>query len=249
MTNYGLQLFSVRDITPKDLDGALAAVAKAGYTSVEFAGFFDHPASEVKAMLERYGLVASGTHTGLDQLAPDKIHDTVAYHLAIGCHDLIVPAFGDQDREESLNKTVEILNYAQPILAEAGITLGFHNHSGEFYTQPYGKVIFDELHARTNVHFELDTFWAWNAGVDPVALMRRLHAEGRLHVIHLKDGHKGVNGQRAIGKSSGLGDAPVEAVRACALELGVHMVVESEGLDPTGIEEVTRCMDFLRTLN
>jgi sugar phosphate isomerase/epimerase len=41
---YGLQLFSVRDITGNDLEGALKAVAELGYSSVEYAGFFGHSA-------------------------------------------------------------------------------------------------------------------------------------------------------------------------------------------------------------
>ena len=48
------------------------------------------------------------------------------------------------------------------------------------------------------------------------------------------------------GKSLGLGVAPVKEVRKAAIELGFPMVVESEGLEPTGLEEVKRCIDFLR---
>ena len=36
---YGIQRYSVRDITKEDLDGALGKVAAMGYKSVEFAGF------------------------------------------------------------------------------------------------------------------------------------------------------------------------------------------------------------------
>ena len=36
---YGLQMYSVRDITKTDLEGAMKAVAEMGYTYVEFAGF------------------------------------------------------------------------------------------------------------------------------------------------------------------------------------------------------------------
>ena len=61
---YGLQMYSVRDITDKDLDGALKKVAEIGYKFVEFAGFFGHSAQEVKDMLDKYGLRVSGTHTG-----------------------------------------------------------------------------------------------------------------------------------------------------------------------------------------
>ena len=41
---YGLQLFSVRDVTERDMEGALCQVAEMGYRSVEFAGFFGHSA-------------------------------------------------------------------------------------------------------------------------------------------------------------------------------------------------------------
>ena len=47
-------------------------------------------------------------------------------------------------------------------------------------------------------------------------------------------------------KALGEGVAPVEAVLTKALELGVQVVVESEGLDPTGIEENARCFNFLK---
>ena len=40
----------------------------------------------------------------------------------------------------------------------------------------------------------------------------------------------------------------VLAVRQKALELGLLMVIESEGQDPTGEEEVGRCISFLASL-
>ena len=46
--------------------------------------------------------------------------------------------------------------------------------------------------------------------------------------------------------SLGQGIAPVAAVRKAAIELGLTMVVESEGLEPTGLEEVRRCIDYLK---
>ena len=70
--NYGLQLFSVRDVAAEDFEGALKAVAEMGYKMIEPAGFFGHPAEEVKAWLDEFGLVVCGTHTGMDDIAPDK---------------------------------------------------------------------------------------------------------------------------------------------------------------------------------
>ena len=37
MREYGIQMYSVRDITEKDMPGALRALAEMGYKNVEFA--------------------------------------------------------------------------------------------------------------------------------------------------------------------------------------------------------------------
>lgn len=252
-TEYGLQLWSLHDITPTNLRGALEEVAKMGYKYVEFAGFFDHTAEEVKAWLDEYGLIASGTHTNMLALEDANIDATIAYHQAIGCKDLIVPG-ADWSTEEKMDANIDLLNRAQKKLAEAGIRLGYHNHSKEFFETPYGKIVENEVIARTNVDLEIDTFWAFNAGKNPVELLEGL--KDRIHVIHLKDGfpaepasrdyvhcHDGVKG-----RSVGSGAAPVQAVREWAIKNNVLMVIESEGLDPTGLEEVKRCITFLRSL-
>ena len=113
----------------------------------------------------------------------------------------------------------------------------------------------DELIARTDIAIQIDTFWLFNAGIDPVPYLEA-HKD-RIRVIHLKDGivSKDTKGSfadaknGAEGKSVGSGDAPVKAVREWAIKNNVLMVIESEGLDPTGPEEVKRCIDFLRTLD
>ncbi|MBO5269404.1 MAG: sugar phosphate isomerase/epimerase [Clostridia bacterium] len=253
MIEYGLQLYSVRDITKDNLRDALRAVAEMGYKYVEFAGFFDNSAEDVKAWLDEYGLIASGTHTKLDALTDDAIEATIAYHKTIGCKNLIVPS-AKWKTEEQMEENIAALNKAQKTLAAAGITLGYHNHSGEFYETPYGKIVEDELLARTDIAIQIDTFWLFNAGIDPVPYLEA-HKD-HISVIHLKDGivSKDTKGSfadarnGAEGKSVGAGDAPVEAVRAWAIANNVLMVIESEGLDPTGPEEVKRCIDFLRSL-
>lgn len=254
MVEYGIQMYSLRDVTGEDLKGSLKMVADMGYKYIEFAGFFGHTAEEVKAWLEEYGLICSGTHTGAGAIAPDKIEETILYHKTIGCKNLIVPGM-DWSTLEKLEENIALLNAAQKKLAENGIALGYHNHSGEFMLTSYDKIIEDEIIARTNVELEIDTFWAFNAGLDPVALCESLG--DRIRVIHLKDGipskpedrdiknvHNGV-----VGKSSGEGEAPIKAVRQWAIDNDVLMVIESEGCDPTGPEEVRRCIEYLRTLD
>ncbi len=235
---YGLQLYSVRDLTEKNLEEALRQVAALGYKFVEFAGFFGHSAEQVKRMLDENGLTVSGTHTGWDELRPEKIEETIAYHKAIGNTNIIIP-WGDYSTREKLEECLAILKDAGARLAKEGIMLGYHNHHFEFESTDYGVRVYDEMLVRTNVEFEIDTYWVWVAGLDPIELLEQL--KGRVRVIHLKDGLKDHSG-----KSLGEGDAPVSAVRKYAIENGLRIVVESEGLDPTGLKEVERCIRYLK---
>lgn len=238
--NYGIQLYSVRDAMEKDMAGTMQKIADLGYKYVEFAGFFGHTAAEVKEMLDKTGLICSGTHSPWTDLRPSKIAETIAYHKAIGNPDYIVPG-ADLSTLEKIEEFCAVMNYAQPILAAEGIKLGYHNHSHEFKVMPWGSTIHGELERRTNVHFEIDTFWAFNAGIDPVQTLDRL--KDRIHVIHLKDGFMG-----GRGIPLGQGEAPVNAVVEYAVAKGLTMVVESETLTPSGLDEATACMEFLKTL-
>lgn len=236
---YGLQLYSVRDFTEQDLESTLKKVAELGYRYVEFAGFFGHSAEEVKAMLDRYGLIVSGTHSGLGDLDAD-FDATVKYHKTLGNTNYIVPGAPTWTAAE-LDETIEKINKYQPMLAAEGIRMAYHNHDGEFRPNADGQIPHEEMERRTNIDFQIDTFWAFVAGKDPVEVITRL--KDRVHVIHLKDGLR--NGK---GYSLGEGEAPVAAVREKAIELGMHMVVESETLQPDGITEVSRCINYLRSL-
>ncbi|MEG0741589.1 MAG: sugar phosphate isomerase/epimerase [Clostridia bacterium] len=237
----GLQLFSVRDITEKDLHGALEQVAALGYDRVEFAGFFGHPAQEVRGWLSELGLRVSGTHTGLEALEQD-FAGVVAYHKAIGCDALIVP-WSDPKTRGELDALCEKLNGYQRRLAENGIALGYHNHAHEFKPLDGGTSIMEALIEKTKLQLELDTYWVYAAGENPLAWMERVHAMNRLPFIHLKDGVE--NGD---GFPLGQGTAPVEAIYRKAEALGVEQIVESETLTPNGMEEARVCINYLRTL-
>lgn len=238
--NYSIQLYSVRDAMKEDMAATLKRIAELGYTAVEFAGFFDKPAVEVKAMLNEYGLAISGTHSPFADLRPSKIMETIAYHKIIGNPDYIVPG-ADLSTLEKLEDFCHVMNFAQPILAAEGIKLGYHNHSHEFKIQPYGSTIHAEIERRTSVHFEIDTFWTFNAELDSLAVLNRLR--DRIHVIHLKDGRRG-----GYGIPLGQGDAPVCEVVRYAEEHKLAMVVESETLNPNGMAEAEACINYLKSL-
>lgn len=236
--DYGIQMYSVRDITAQNMEGALKAVTEMGYRYVEFAGFFGLSAETVKGWLDKYGLTVSGTHTGLRELDED-FEGTVKYHKTIGNTNIIIPGH-DLSSQEKIDDFVEKVNRYQPLLEKEGISLGYHNHSHEFIPNADGSEIHEQLVWRTNLNIEIDTFWYFNAtGKAATGIMDRL--KDRIRVIHVKDGFRG-----GEGKPLGMGEAPLKAVYAKAKENGVLMVVESESLKPDGLTEAKVCIDWLK---
>ena len=237
---YGVQMYSLRDSVAADYEKALQTVAGQGYKMAELFGGMQPDAQTIRQWADAAGLKISGTHTGADALAEDKLEKTVADHHALGCTLLIIPGH-DLSTKEKLDAFIDRMNAVQPRLEQAGITLAYHNHSHEFYQNEDGQIIYDELVRRTSMKLEMDTYWAYNAGKDPVAMMEQLR--DRLVAVHLKDGFVGGEGM-PLGK----GTAPVKAVWQKAKEMNVMMIVESETQRPDGPTETGECMDYLRSL-
>ena len=242
---YGIQLYSIRDLASVDLESALSAVSEMGYSYVEFAGFFSHTADEVSAMLNKYGLKNFGAHVKFFDVTESEMDSFIEFHQKIGTKSLVIPAF--DGTELTLERMISFLNTWKTKFEDAGITLGYHNHSFEMLPTSYGKTIFNELVERTECELEIDIFWAYNAGIDPVALIEKYH--NRIRAIHIKDGIAAKNGEKEIGYSLGLGEVPVYECIRIADKYGILSIVESEGLDPSGKEEVERCMKYLRSID
>ena len=235
--NYSIQLYSVRDI--EDLDELLKKVAELGYKEVEFAGYRGHSGEEIRAMLDKYGLEVSGTHAGLQPLL-DDFDGTVEFNKKIGNKHYIIPGH-DLSSQDKLDSFIANVNELNEKLKEHGITLAFHNHAGEFKNNADGSVVYEQLIYRTNIQLEVDTYWAFVGMKNPIALLERI--KERITFIHLKDGN-------SVGKGTplGMGEAPVKAVYDWAVANGKRIVVESETLTPSGIDEAKICFNYLKTI-
>jgi sugar phosphate isomerase/epimerase len=182
-----LQLYTVRDLTAQDFKGTVREVARMGYPAVEFAGYGNLSASEMAALLKGTGLRAAATHVALSRLDQD-LEGEIDYCLTIGCPYLIVPSLPPELRgAENLGKLADRFNAIGSNCQEHGITFAYHNHNFEF-EQVDGRYLLDRLRDLTNpalVKFELDTYWAAFAGVDPIAYLHNI--AGRVPLIHVKD--------------------------------------------------------------
>ncbi len=236
---YGIQMYSLRDLTVKSLESALEKVAQIGYKNVEFARFFDNSAKDVRKMLEKYDLNASGSHLRLN-IIMENFDEIVAYHKEIGCSDIIMPTHDLSDAAK-LDEFVKNANKYSHLLAKEGLMLHYHNHSHEFKPNEDGTLIFSVLENCTDLLFEIDTYWAYVAKTNPIKLIERL--SDRIKFIHLKDGD-----DSGKGAPLGRGTAPVKEVKEFAEKMGFSMVVESETITPDGPTEAAICFDYLKTI-
>ncbi|MBN2558279.1 MAG: sugar phosphate isomerase/epimerase [Clostridia bacterium] len=187
MAKIGLQLYSIKEIAEKDFFGAIRLAAECGYKGVEFAGFFESSAADVKKILDSEGLKACGSHTSIDLLEND-FENTAEYNLAIGNKYIVIPAiprdmYGSRD---AWLRTAEKLNGLSEKLRERGLMLGYHNHAYEFedIEGEYGYDILAKATSR-DILLEIDTYWVAWPGLDVAEYVRKY--KDRLELIHIKD--------------------------------------------------------------
>ena len=181
----GLQLYSVREQCASDLPGTLAAVSKIGYRAVEFAGYYDRSAKDLRKLLDDHGLVACGTHTPYESVLGDKLKETVEFNRTIGNKFLIVPWMNEaKSKQEWLDRAKLFNEIADKVKAD-GMWVGYHAHQHDF-KQIEGVSAWDLFFGNTKaeVVMQLDTSNCCEGGADPVAVLKIY--PGRARSIHLK---------------------------------------------------------------
>jgi sugar phosphate isomerase/epimerase len=163
-------------------------VAKLGYQGVEFAGYYNRTAKELREMLDADGLKCCGTHIGIETLLGDNLARTVEFNKTIGNRNLIVPGFPEQYRKTAAawRDTAKLFAEISEKVKGEGLRVGYHNHSIEF--QPLdGQVPWDVFFGNTgpDVIMQLDIGHAVHAGADPLAVLKRY--SGRAKSVHVKE--------------------------------------------------------------
>lgn len=198
----GLQLYSVRDILPKDYEGTLKRLSELGYREVEAAGFFGHSSGEVKQAMEHARLRCVSAHYALKDLLP-KVDEIIQFGKDLGLSYVVCssPMLKDPSRvkdpgsraaRESMTLddwhwNAEQFNHIGEKVNTAGMRFAYHNHTPEFRSEN-GVIFYDELLKATDaskVSMELDCGWAVVAGQNPADLLSRYPT--RFSMLHVKD--------------------------------------------------------------
>src|SRR5271156_5147191 len=263
----GLQLYSVRDLMPKDYEGTLQQLGALGYREVEAAGFFGHTPAQVKQAMDHAGLNCVSAHYPLRDLLP-KVDETIQFGKDLGLKYIVCasPWVKDPSRVKDPGSraardamtlddwrwNAEQFNRIGERVNAAGLRFAYHNHTPEFRSEN-GVVFYDELMRLTNpsnVAMELDCGWAAVAGQKPADLLTRYPT--RISMLHVKDFKMGqgvVPLPQPPSTEMGHGVIDYHPIFEAAKKAGIeHIFVEQEEFDMPMMQALKIDADFMRAL-
>ena len=198
----GLALYTVRDAMESDAKTTLQAVADAGYSYLEAAGyndgkFYNMTPGDFKKLLNQLGLKPVSSHQST--VTMENADAMIADVKAAGFKYFVIPVppmglfnFDRETRIMSMTggaaNLAEIVNTLGKKCHAAGLELLYHNHDFEFHKDSDGIVPIDYLLEHCDpkyVNFQMDLYWVTKAGADPVAYFEKY--PGRFKIWHVKD--------------------------------------------------------------
>jgi sugar phosphate isomerase/epimerase len=263
----GLQLYSVRDVLPKDYEGTLHQIAALGYREVEAAGFFGHTPTEVKQAMDRAGLRCVSAHYALKDLLP-KVDETIQFGKDLGLSYIVCssPMLKDPSRvkdpgsraaRESMTLddwrwNADQFNQIGEKVNATGMRFAYHNHTPEFHSEN-GVMFYDELLRLTDpakVAMELDCGWAVVAGQKPAELLSRHPTRfAMLHVKDFKMTPASTPADHPPSTEMGQGNIDYHSIFAAARKAHiVHAFVEQEEFDMPQMEALKIDADYMRAI-
>jgi len=263
----GLQLYSVRDLLPKDYEGTLRQLGALGYREVEAAGFFGHTPSEVKLAMERAGLNCVSAHYPLRDLLP-KVEEVIQFGKDLGLKYIVCasPWLKDPSRVKDAGSraardamtlddwrwNAEQFNRIGERVNAAGIRFAYHNHTAEFRAEK-GAVFYDELLRLTDpakVTMEMDCGWVVVGGKNPIDYLTRYPARfSMLHVKEFKMGGWTPGPETPPSTEMGRGSIDYRPIFEAAKKSPIeHAFVEQEEFDMPPMEALKIDADYMRSL-
>ncbi|MET4141209.1 sugar phosphate isomerase/epimerase [Pedobacter sp. UYP1] len=197
--DVGLQLYSLRELMSKDVQGTLQKVSTAGYTEVELYGFsikdqfWGLKPVELKNILDRNHLKPISGHFNMTPYFKTgeqaELKAAIAAAKILGLKYVTIPWLNPDVRTSAADyrTTAKRLNYIGQLCKNAGLKLAYHNHDFEFikYGNETGMDILLKNTDKKLVNFEMDIYWVIRSGIQPYTLFKA--NPGRFVMWHIKD--------------------------------------------------------------
>jgi len=258
MSGQALQLYTLREFT-KTADAVrttLERVREIGFRAVQVSAVAaleaDLSPDVLGQWLRELGLHCIATHRPWGLLRDETARE-IAFHKALGCDYAAIggiPDGYDKLKPAEYRRFIDESRAVRTQLAAAGIRFGHHNHAFEFDRGDCGAdlspwdVLIDS--GGPDYYLELDVYWAWHAGVDPVGLFSRMN--GRVPVVHIKD--KAVIAGEPKMAPIGEGNLPWESIIAAGNAAGVEWwCVEQDECHRDAFESVAASYRYLKEVH
>ena len=252
--NASVQLIIFGQRGQDDLPGVLGEIADAGYSAFEGGNLFaSHGEEKIRHLLDAHQLCVSRAHFGYGDYAdPIRLKEHITYAKQIGLKNLMCSGVSDSKTSEGYKQSARLFNAVGKQLADEGLTFNYHNHAWEFddLGSLNGMQILDAETDPDLVKYNLDVFWLYYAGVDPISFIEA--HPNRTGYFHFKDGSKSTD---TSGKSQpvfaelGRGKVDLPAAYQAAMNANVQwIVVEQDNTRLSPLESITISRRYLHEL-
>jgi sugar phosphate isomerase/epimerase len=246
----GIQLYTLRDLIAADFKGTLKKIRKAGYNSVEAAGygdrkFYGYSPKEYKEIVTDLGLQPTSSHSSVN---PENISSAIEDHLSAGMDYIVVPWIPKEkyNTPDAYKKLADEFNIIGKACKEAGLGFGYHNHAFEFEKMgneiPYNILI--ENTDPKYVFMQVDLFWMVYGGHQPEEYFTKY--PGRFELWHIKD-----MDNTPARESVEVGDGIINYAKVFKMKdlAGMkHFFVEQEAFKMDPIQSIRKSYKFLNSL-
>ena len=193
----GCQTWPVRDGIAKDFPGTIKQIAAAGFQNIElcspvgyndsgFGGLAKYKGSELRTMLNDWGVACISSHFGMDELRKNQ-DDRIAWAKDLGLQQMLVASLGGPKKPtmDDVKRAAEEYNKMGEKAAAAGIRQGLHNENFETSSVD-GKRTYDILIGLldpkfVNFQFQISTI---NEGFDAAEYFMKY--PGRFFSMHVQ---------------------------------------------------------------
>jgi len=245
--NFGIQLYSVRDLIGADPKGIIKQLADLGYKEIEsYQGdqgvFWGMSPKEFKDYVSGLGMKIVSTHAdttkNLEKLANDCAEAGLTYVLQ--------PYIGAQPSIDEWKKRAEEFNQRGEICNKAGVKFGYHNHAYSFEEldgQLPQEILLDNTDP-SKVVYELDMCWIAAANKDIGAHLTKY--AGRYDLCHVKDL---VREPKLHQVDLGTGEIDYPKALKVAQQTGMkHYIVEQEEYPESVMASLAHDAEYMKAL-
>ncbi|MDF7822005.1 TIM barrel protein [Runella sp. MFBS21] len=248
LKKFGVQLYSVRDLMPKDPKGTMKQLAEMGYTQFESYGGPDFlwgmSPKECKTFLGDLGVKMVSTHFDMNK----DLDKNIERGAEAGLKYMLCPYLGPQKSLDEWKKKAELFNQVGEKVTKAGMKFGYHNHDYSFKAME-GQIPQELLLANTNpkyVMFELDLCWIVASGQNAVAHLEKYGK--RYELVHIKD--MVLDNGRVSQKDLGKGAMDFDTILKAAKKAGIkYYIVEQEQYPSSSIESMKVDAEWMKQLS